>query len=105
MKNSPEALAHLKNMFEPAIELTWNHGTERREDFSYHNGNDTDKGQLRGFGHVGFLVEDLDSACAYLEEAGVAFKKRPSDGNMRGIVCRFYPHAVMITLCRIGFCL
>ena len=39
---------------------------------------------MRGFGHVGFLVEDLDAACAYLEEQGVAFKKKPAEGNMRG---------------------
>lgn len=50
----------------------------------YHNGNDQDEGQLRGFGHVGFLVEDLDAACAYLEEKGVSFKKKPQDGSMRG---------------------
>ena len=50
----------------------------------YHNGNDQDEGQLRGFGHAGFLVEDLDAACTYLEENGVAFKKKPQEGSMRG---------------------
>jgi lactoylglutathione lyase len=39
---------------------------------------------VRGFGHVGFLVDDLDAACAFLEESGVSFKKRPAEGNMRG---------------------
>lgn len=45
--------------------------------------------QVRGFGHVGFLVQDLDAACAYLEEQGVTFKKRPAEGNMRGanVIC------------------
>lgn len=52
----------------------------------YHNGNDQDEGQLRGFGHVGFLVDDLDAACAYLEENGVAFKKKPQEGSMRGLL-------------------
>jgi catechol 2,3-dioxygenase-like lactoylglutathione lyase family enzyme len=51
---------------------------------SYHNGNDQDKGQLRGFGHIGFLVDDLDAACARLEAHGVTFKKKPADGLMRG---------------------
>ena len=39
---------------------------------------------IRGFGHTGFLCDDLDSACAYLEESGVVFKKKPSEGTMRG---------------------
>ena len=39
---------------------------------------------LRGFGHTGFLCDDLDSACEYLEQSGVAFKKKPSEGSMRG---------------------
>ena len=50
----------------------------------YHNGNDQDAGQLRGFGHTGFLVDDLDAACAYLETQGVSFKKKPLEGTMRG---------------------
>lgn len=53
--------------------------------YRYHNGNDTDAGQHRGFGHVGFLVDNLDVACQTLEAAGVAFKKKPQDGNMRGM--------------------
>lgn len=52
----------------------------------YHNGNDQDQGQLRGFGHVGFLVDDLEAACKYLEENGVSFKKKPQEGTMRGMM-------------------
>lgn len=33
---------------EGILELTWNHGTEKDESFSYHNGND----QPQGFGHI-----------------------------------------------------
>jgi hypothetical protein len=51
----------------------------------YHNGNDeTVEGMIRGFGHTGFLCDDLDSACVFLEEQGVAFKKKPAEGTMRG---------------------
>ena len=57
----------------------------------YHNGNDQDEGQSRGFGHVGFLVDDLDGACAYLEANGVAFKKRPQEGSMRGLAFAYDP--------------
>lgn len=57
----------------------------------YHNGNDQDADQLRGFGHIGFLVEDLDQACAFLEANGVVFKKRPQDGTMRGLAFAYDP--------------
>lgn len=57
----------------------------------YHNGNDQDQGQLRGFGHIGFLVDDLTSACAWLESQGVTFKKKPTDGNMRDIAFAYDP--------------
>ena len=51
----------------------------------YHNGNDEDKeGMIRGFGHTGFLCDDLDTACDYMMQKGVIFKKKPSEGAMRG---------------------
>ncbi len=33
---------------EGILELTWNHGTEKDENFSYHNGNN----EPQGFGHL-----------------------------------------------------
>jgi catechol 2,3-dioxygenase-like lactoylglutathione lyase family enzyme len=63
----------------------------------YYNGNDIDpvdgsnplpqpgQEKVRGFGHVGFLVNDLDAACEYLESEGVSFKKKPAEGSMRGL--------------------
>ena len=33
---------------EGLLELTWNYGTEKDENFKYHNGND----QPQGFGHI-----------------------------------------------------
>jgi hypothetical protein len=39
---------------------------------------------IRGFGHTGFLCDDLDTACDYMMQKGVAFKKKPSEGTMRG---------------------
>lgn len=76
------AESDMKMIFEPVLELTHNHGTESNPDFNYHNGNDQDKGQLRGFGHIGFLVDDLDAACKMLEDNGVSFKKKPSEGKI-----------------------
>lgn len=53
--HSEEASELINNMYQPVLELTHNHGTESQVDFKYHNGNDEDQGQVRGFGHTGFL--------------------------------------------------
>jgi len=45
----------IKVIWQPALELTWNHGTEKNKDFKYHNGIDTPA----GFHSLGFLVDDL----------------------------------------------
>lgn len=38
--------------------------------YRYHNGNDEneDGTMIRGFGHVGFLVDDLEATCKWMEE-------------------------------------
>lgn len=46
----------VKTMFDPVLELTHNHGTENDDDFKHFNGNEQDK---PGFGHIGFLVDDV----------------------------------------------
>ena len=86
-----EKREYIKNMFIPVLELTHNHGTENNPDFSYHNGNDQDKGQLRGFGHIGFLCDNLDESCSYLESKGVNFKKKPTEGTMRNLAFAYDP--------------
>lgn len=63
------------------LELTHNWGSENENDTEYHNGNSEPK----GFGHIGIAVPDLDAACTRFEKLGVEFKKKPSDGSMRGI--------------------
>jgi lactoylglutathione lyase len=40
----------------PVLELTHNHGTENDEKFQYYSGNEADR---KGFGHLGFLVDDV----------------------------------------------
>jgi catechol 2,3-dioxygenase-like lactoylglutathione lyase family enzyme len=72
------------------LELTHNHGTETQADFAHFTGNEADK---KGFGHIGFLVEDVEATCKALEELGASFKKKPMDGTMKGLafaqVCLF----------------
>ena len=63
---------------EGLLELTWNYGTEKDENFRYHSGNDDPK----GFGHLGFRVDDLQSACTRLDAKGVKWQKRLSEGNL-----------------------
>lgn len=83
--------AFIDGMFGPVLELTHNHGTEHKPEFKYHNGNDQEENQLRGFGHIGFLVENLESACDYLESTGYNFKKKPQDGGMKEIAFVYDP--------------
>jgi lactoylglutathione lyase len=78
--DSEEGFLYMKKMFNPILELTHNHGTEKDEKFSYHNGNTDPK----GFGHIGFLVDNVDSACAFLEQSGVEFIKKPNEGTVKG---------------------
>jgi len=66
---------------EGLLELTWNHGTEKDEAFSYHNGNN----EPQGFGHICIAVDNLDAACQRLEDLNVSWKKRLTDGRMRNV--------------------
>jgi lactoylglutathione lyase len=63
------------------LELTHNWGDESNGSVSYHSGNEAPK----GFGHIGFSVPDIDSACKRFESLGVEFQKKPNDGSMKGI--------------------
>jgi len=58
--------------FGPVLELTHNHGTENDDDFKYYNGNEEGR---QGFGHIGFLVDDVYAACDSIREMGYGFKK------------------------------
>ena len=75
--------ARAKWLFEqPALlELTHNHGTEKKSGTIYHNGND----EPRGFGHIGISVPDVYAACHRFDDLGVKYVKRPDEGNMKGL--------------------
>ena len=63
------------------LELTHNWGSEKDENFSYHNGNN----EPQGFGHIGFSVPDVYKASQRFEKLGVNFIKKPDDGKMKGL--------------------
>jgi len=79
-KDSPNGVNPLAGK-EGLLELTWNYGTEKEEGKIYHNGND----EPQGFGHICVSVDDLDKACAFMEEKGVNWKKRLTDGRMKHV--------------------
>lgn len=61
-----------KDLFQPVLELTHNHGTENDADFKYNSGNEDGR---QGYGHIGFLVDDVYKACDGIREMGYGFKK------------------------------
>ncbi|KAB8346374.1 hypothetical protein FH972_023416 [Carpinus fangiana] len=72
---------------EGLVELTHNYGTEDQADFKYHNGND----EPQGFGHICISVDNIQAACKRLEDMGIAFKKKLTDGRMKHIAFALDP--------------
>ena len=81
-----EAMAMLGSRFGPILELTHNHGTENDADFKQYNGNEEGR---QGFGHIGFLVDDVYEACDGIREMGYGFKK------VRNLI-RFFIHSICV---------
>ena len=67
-----EAKEKMSMMFGPVLELTHNHGTENDAEFKHYNGNEEGR---NGFGHIGFLVDDVYEACDDIRKMGYGFKK------------------------------
>ena len=97
--NDEEAKAKLGAMFGPVLELTHNHGTEDQEDFKHFNGNEDGR---QGFGHIGFLVDDVYKACDGIREMGYGFKKEPDGGSMKGLAFAYDPDGYAIEIIKRG---
>ncbi|KAK0792787.1 Lactoylglutathione lyase [Friedmanniomyces endolithicus] len=79
---------------EGLLELTWNYGTEEKEGKVYHDGN----AEPQGFGHICVSVDDLDKACERMEEKGVEWKKRLTDGRMKNVAFVLDPDGYWIEI-------
>mmetsp|Transcript_13029 Transcript_13029/g.43347 ORF Transcript_13029/g.43347 Transcript_13029/m.43347 type:complete len:348 (-) Transcript_13029:530-1573(-) len=95
---SAEARAAVKTLWQPVLELTHNHGTEKDDAFHVHTGNS----EPLGFGHIGFLVDDLEATCKEMEQAGVPFHKRPQDGGMSSLAFALDPSGYRVELVQRG---
>ena len=100
LSHSPEG-SDATMEYNPVLELTHNHGTENNQDFKYHDGNTNDAGQGQGFGHIGFIVNDLEKTCEYLEEKGCTFRKKPDTG-MAGLAFVYDPDGYSVELIQKG---
>lgn len=94
-----EAKAKLSMMFGPVLELTHNHGTEKDDDFKQNNGNEEGR---QGFGHIGFVVDDVYAACDSIRELGYGFKKEPDGGSMKGLAFAYDPDGYAIEIIKRG---
>eukprot|EP00467_Chlorarachnion_reptans_P002558 CAMPEP_0114538660 /NCGR_PEP_ID=MMETSP0109-20121206/30263_1 /TAXON_ID=29199 /ORGANISM="Chlorarachnion reptans, Strain CCCM449" /LENGTH=300 /DNA_ID=CAMNT_0001722697 /DNA_START=288 /DNA_END=1191 /DNA_ORIENTATION=- len=83
----------------PILELTHNHGTELDPDFKHFTGNEEGR---KGFGHLGFLVDDVYEKCKELEESGYRMKKKPDAGTMKGLAFALDPDGYWIEIIKRG---
>jgi lactoylglutathione lyase len=94
-----EAYVRLGALFGPVLELTHNHGTENDGDFKHFNGNEDGR---QGFGHIGFLVDDVYAACDSIREMGYGFRKEPDGGSMKGLAFAYDPDGYSVEIIKRG---
>ena len=82
--DGPNAVSHGKHWSdrEGIVELTHNYGTEDDANYSVSTGN---ADPHKGFGHLAISTDNIQAACKRLEDMGVAFQKKLTDGRMRSI--------------------
>eukprot|EP00550_Attheya_septentrionalis_P008072 CAMPEP_0198294526 /NCGR_PEP_ID=MMETSP1449-20131203/22801_1 /TAXON_ID=420275 /ORGANISM="Attheya septentrionalis, Strain CCMP2084" /LENGTH=340 /DNA_ID=CAMNT_0043994503 /DNA_START=258 /DNA_END=1280 /DNA_ORIENTATION=- len=96
---SDDATETARNLFGPVLELTHNHGTEHDKDFQHFVGNEPGR---QGFGHIGFLVDDVYQSCDAIRELGYGFKKEPDGGSMKGLAFAYDPDGYWIEIIKRG---
>eukprot|EP01082_Thalassiosira_pseudonana_P007565 g6544.t1 g6544 contig23:710874-711242(+) len=86
-------------MFGPVLELTHNHGTENDNDFKNFNGN---KNGRQGFRHIGFLVDDVYSACDDIRKMGFGFREESDGGSIKGLAFAYDPDGYSVEIIKRG---
>jgi lactoylglutathione lyase len=89
------------------LELTHNYGTEDQEGPVYHPGNAMASDELGangrdGFGHIAFNVPDVYKTCDDLVAKGVAFRKLPDEGRMKGLAFALDPDGYWVEIVKRG---
>jgi lactoylglutathione lyase len=97
--STAEAMEKVGKLFGPVLELTHNHGTEDDDDFKHYSGNEEGR---QGFGHIGFLVDDVYKACDGIREMGYGFKKEPDGGSMKGLAFAWDPDGYPVEIIHRG---
>ena len=59
---------------------------------------DTGASDGRGFGHVGFVVDDVYAMCDVLRPFGFGFQKEPDGGNMKGLAFALDPDGYWVEI-------
>ena len=96
--NVPDNAAR-QTMFAPVLELTHNHGTESNDNFRHFTGNEEGR---QGFGHIGFLVDDVYKACDAIRDLGYGFRKEPDGGSMKGLAFAYDPDGYSVEIIKRG---
>lgn len=94
-----EELLSLNERFNPVLELTHIHGTENDTTFSYHDGNSDPK----GFGHLGFFVDDPFVSCDKFDAGNYQFIKKPTEGVIKGLAFVRDPDGYWVEIIPRGF--
>mmetsp|Transcript_9005 Transcript_9005/g.39710 ORF Transcript_9005/g.39710 Transcript_9005/m.39710 type:complete len:143 (+) Transcript_9005:959-1387(+) len=80
--SEPKPHVYLENLDNYVLVLHHYHGSENDEKLTYHNGNTDPK----GFGHIGFIVTDVEKAVEEAEKKGIAIKRKAGPFQDAGVI-------------------
>jgi lactoylglutathione lyase len=69
------------------------------DDFKHYNGNEEGH---QGYGHIGFIVDDVYAACDVIRKMGDGFRKEPDGGIMKGLAFAYVPDGYSVEIIKRG---